>query len=222
MLIVKDLRVLLASVLLSIACSNPVAEARRDLDSPDPEVRAAAARFLGKKKDKESVPRLVQMLDDEDVSVRKELARALGEIGASEAAEPLADAFSRENDEDVMLAASRALVKIGSPSVQPLIGVLGSSRPEVRAGAARTLGRIGSQKAVDPLIRLLDDRVPEVRQAAIHSLRTIGGGKALEAIARSVQDRNRDVESSAEDELGGRGYERQLDRAKQLIRRAIR
>jgi HEAT repeat protein len=198
MLTMKDLQILLTAVLLLTACSNPVAEARKNLNSLDPEVRAAAARLLGEKNDKESVPRLVQMLDDKD------------------------DMYSREDDEGVRLAASRAMVKIGSPSVQPLIGILGSRRPEVRAGAARTLGKIGSQRAVDPLIRLTDDQDPDVRRAAIHSLRSIGGSRALDAIARSVQDRDRDVESSAEDALSGPGYEDRLDRAKQLIRGAVR
>ncbi|UCG44205.1 MAG: HEAT repeat domain-containing protein [candidate division WOR-3 bacterium] len=218
----KDLQILLTAVLLLTCCSDPVAEARKDLDSLDPEKRAGAARFLGEKKDKESVPRLVRMLADEDVTVRMELVRALGNIGASEAARPLVEMYSREEDEGVSRAASRAMVKIGSPSVQPLVEVLGSRRPEVRAGAARTLGKIGSQRAVDPLIRLIDDRDPDVRRAAIHSLRSIGGSRALDAIARSVQDRDRDVESTAEDALSGPGYEDQLDRAKQLIRGAVR
>jgi len=222
MLTVKNLPVLLAAILFLAACSDPVARARENLASDDPEVRAAAARYLSEKRDKEAAPRLVRMLDDEDVGVREAVVRALGNIGAREAAQPLAELYSKEDDRDVRLAASRAMASIGTPSVEPLVGILASPRPEVRAGAARILGRIGSQRAVDPLIRLIDDPDADVRKAAIHSLRSIGGSRALDAIARAVQDRDRDVESAAEDELGGRGYEGQLDRARRFVRGAVR
>jgi HEAT repeat protein len=115
-------------------------------------------------------------------------------------------------------AGIRALVHLSTYSVQPLIGLLRSIRPAVRAGAARALGQLGARDAVDPLIWLMRDRDPDVRMAAIIALRQIGDSRGLDAIATAVQDTNPDVETAAEKALSGEGYEEQLHKAKRRIR----
>jgi HEAT repeat protein len=211
---------LFASALLLItACGSRTAKLRAQLDDPSPEVRIGAARALAEAKDTAAVAKLSGMLKDSVPDVRKEAARSLGRIGDRRAARPLADFYEQEKTEDVADAGARALLSLGHPAVEEFIRLTRSSRPSVRAGAARGLGRLGDRSAVDPLIRLLDDRDEDVRIAAIHGLRQIGDARGLDAIARKVSDEDPDVESAAERTLSGQGYEEGLDRTRRIIRR---
>lgn len=193
---------------------------RKALKSPSPERRIAALKALAEARDREAVPAIIVLLSDEDDSVRKHAARALGRIGDLSGAEPLAQALANEEHPDVLQAVERSLVRIGRASVSPLMELVDSPRVEVRVGAIRALGRLGAAKAVDVLVWGLSDRDPDVRAAAVAALRRIGDPRAMNAIAERVGDTNHEVEREAEDALGGSGYQDDLDRAKRLIRRA--
>ena len=216
------LKLSLTILLLVLACGSKLPGLRQQLDSPDADMRIAAAKALAEAKDTAAVMKLCEHLADSVPDVRKECARALGKIGDARAAQPLAAFYGKETIEDVADAGARALVHLGQAAVKPLIGLLGSIRPSVRAGAARGLGRLAARDAVDPLIWLLDDRDESVRIAAVFALRQIGDARGLDAIARKVQDTDEDVESAAEKALSGEGYQEGLDRAKRIIRRTHR
>jgi len=164
------------------------------------------------------VLRIGELLQDSVPDVRKEAAAGLGLIGDSRACQPLADLFGIEQREEIQGAAVRSLVHIGTPSVQPLIGLLRSPRPAVRSGAAHALGKLQARDAVYPLIRLLRDSDRNVRMGAVYALRQIGDKRGLDAIATSVQDTDQEVERAAERALSGEGYQEQLNKAKRKIR----
>jgi HEAT repeat protein len=206
------------SALLLSACGSKLPKLREQLNDPDPDVRIAAIQALAGAKDTVSVPRIAELLQDSVPEVRKEAATGLGKIGDKRACQPLADFYDKEQVENVQSAGIRALVHLSTYSVQPLIGLLRSIRPEVRAGAARALGRLQARAAVDPLIRLLRDRDQKVKTAAIFALRQIGDERGLDAIASLVQDTNPEVEGAAERALSGEGYQEQLNKAKRKIR----
>jgi HEAT repeat protein len=208
---------LLVSPVLS--CGSKLPKLREQLNDSDSDVKIAATKALAEAKDTVSVPRIVELLLDTVPDVRKEAARGLGRIGDQRACQPLADFYDREQVEEVQDAGIRALTHLGRYSVQPLIGLLRSIRPVVRAGAARALGKLRTRDAVDPLIWLLRDRTPAVKQAAIFALRQIGGERGLNAIASLVQDTDPEVERAAERALSGEGHQEQLNRAKRKIRR---
>jgi hypothetical protein len=63
-----------------------------------------------------------------------------------------------------------ALIKIGAPSVQPLIVVLANKDSHLRKTAADILGAIDDFHAVEALTTLLDDDDDEVSGAAIYAL----------------------------------------------------
>ena len=205
--------------LLLSACGSKLPKLRTQLNDPDPSKKIAAIQALAEGKDSVSLPKLVGLLQDTVPDVRKEAATALGEIGDGRACQPLADFYDKEKVEDVQDAGVRALVRLGRYSVDPLIGLLSSTRPAVRSGAARALGKLGARRAVDPLISLLHGRDPDVQQDAIFALREIGDSRGIDAIASSVQDTNPDVAGAAERALSGEGYQEQLDRAKRIVRR---
>ena len=205
--------------LFLLSCGSGLPRLREQLNDPDPDTKIAAIKALAEARDTVSVARLADLLRDTVSDVRKEAARGLGRIGDERACRPLADFYDREQLEDVQDAGIRALTHLDRYSVPPLIGLLLSPRPVVRAGAARALGRIRARDAVDPLIGLLRDRVPEVKQAAIFALRQTGDERGLDAIASMVEDSDEDVERAAERALSGEGYQEQLNRAKRKIRR---
>jgi len=66
------------------------------------------------------------VLKGTDKNVRKVAAGALGQIGDARAIEPLIAAL-KGADNDVREAAADALIKIGAPTVEPLIAALRSS-----------------------------------------------------------------------------------------------
>jgi HEAT repeat protein len=207
-----------SSVLLLSACASKLPRLREQLNDPDPDVKIAAIKALAEAKDTVSVLPIAGLLEDSVPDVRKEAAKGLGLIGDERACQPLADFYDREKIEDVQDAGVRALLRLSSYSIQPLIGLLRSVRPVVRAGAARALGKLQARDAVDPLIQLMRDRDPDVRLAAIFALRQIGDKRGMDAIASAVRDVDPDVESAAERALSGEGYQEQLNRAKRVAR----
>jgi HEAT repeat protein len=82
--------------------------------------------------------------------VREAAATALGEIGDASAVPALIDGL-QDSDPGVNEAATKALVKIGTPGVPGLIAVLRSKDSGVRYRAADALGEIGDPSAVDAL-----------------------------------------------------------------------
>lgn len=79
--------------------------------------------------------------------------------------------------EDIREAAVKALVKIGTPAVAPLVAALHHASLDVRTAAAEALGEIRDLRAVEPLVAAIQDS--GVRQVAIESLIKIGDVKAL-------------------------------------------
>jgi HEAT repeat protein len=80
--------------------------------------------------------------------------------------------------------AALALVKIGSLSVDPLLGALDHENATVRRRAARALGKIKDPRAIRTLIDTLRDDDPHVRSHAAAALAEITGeGYGDDAIA---------------------------------------
>jgi hypothetical protein len=207
-----------SSVWLVLACGSKLPRLRQQLADPDPGKRIAAIQALAETRDTGSVLPIVALLKDIVPDVRREAAHGLGLIGDARACQPLADFYDREQTEDVQNAGIRALIQLDTYSTQPLIGLLRSIRPVVRAGAARALGKLHAKDAVDPLIWLLRDADENVQVAAIFALRQIGDERGLDAIASRVRDTDPDIEGAAERALSGEGYVEQLNKAKRVLR----
>ncbi|WP_256402544.1 HEAT repeat domain-containing protein [Halorubrum salinum] len=132
-----------------------------------------AIRILGKMAATEATETLVEFVpEDSNPQLQKAAFKALGEIGASEAVQPLADRLSTDSDTDDL--------------VQPL--------------AARALGLIGDTRAVDPLADVLaaEERGDDLRAAAGWALRQIGTREALEAVADHADEHSFVVSTEGE------------------------
>ena len=141
-----------------------------------------ALGMIGGREAKEAVPRLIEMLrNDESIIVRRFAVDALGPLGKRNKA-AIAALVDATGDEDGMLRgdAAFALGLAGARSALPLvIQLLEDPEPWARHRAAEALGYPAFSKcseAVGPLARaMLHDECSEVRLFARQSLHSFGG-----------------------------------------------
>ena len=130
---------------------------------------------------RESVNRLIDQLESDDVSAAIDAAHTLGQMGDKAAVVPLFILFRHPKaDHRVRLAAAEALVALDSaPAITALLSALRSPVWDVRRNAAAMLGMVRAEWAVVPLAAALDDPVEMVRRTAETALERIGTPEAL-------------------------------------------
>lgn len=139
--------------------------------------------------------RLLALLDDrairDGIVVRIQAVRALGEMRAVAAVEPIGRLLTSDERRDVRSFAAIALGKIGSPSgVGPLIRALGDEGSSVRSVAAENLGRIRGSTALAALCEALKDDSTRVRTSAAEALGRLSNEAAIPALTNAAR-RNR-------------------------------
>ena len=175
-----------AFALGDMASAGAVAPLRRALDDADRDVRAAAARSLGRLGAVEAVEEIVVALASKRVP-RAVAAQALLAIG--DAALPSLRALAQRPDADVRTWAVELVGLLGSAADGPALAErLDDASAEVRARAARAVGRVGARAEAEAVRRLLDDRIPFVRVAAAHALADIGDVDASADLLRLARD----------------------------------
>ena len=127
-----------------------------------------AIRVLGKigVADDDVVDALLDQVDS-NPDLQRPTFRALGEIGAEEAVEPIANQLVAD-EPDVRSGAARALGLIGDTrAIEPLADVLADDEEDrVRASAAWALNRIGTADALEVVAGYDDDRAYLVQAEA--------------------------------------------------------
>jgi len=122
-------------------------------------------------------------------------------------AEALAAEMKRAADWRRKSRLADALVDIGEPAVNPLIGLLDDPSSENRAEAARALGRIAPARAAAPLIEKLGEENLDVRFRAVEALGLIRSGAAVEPLLAVLESRERNLSRAAAVALGRIGSE---------------
>ncbi|MGC4099216.1 MAG: HEAT repeat domain-containing protein [Nitrospira sp.] len=160
-------------------CVEPLARALRDGDW---QVREVAIEALGQV-GSPAVDTLLKLLRDWEV--RKYAIAALGKIHDERVLDPLMLQLRNDEFKD---DAVDALVALGEPSVERLIGVLRDKDENIRKCAVLALGRIKSNEAIDPLIKMLGDTDWFTRLTAAAALESIGDERGREAIKPLLKD----------------------------------
>ncbi len=128
-----------------------------------------------------SVPFLMELIKDPDAARREAAIAALGNLGAQQAADRIAQILADTALERRYVAAW-ALGKINDPSFTGnLIAALDDANFEVRRQAVRALVRI-HRPAVPALIEALPHASPQMARGIIHALGDIGDRRALQAL----------------------------------------
>jgi phycocyanobilin lyase alpha subunit len=163
-----------------------------------------AARALGKLGNSSVVPDLLAALEDDDDGLREAAARALGELRAPDAVEPIcarlasgpAGAGAPQNNSPKLQEPCEALIEalgaIGAadPWVVGVIEPFSShDRPLIRSAAARALLQLTAEgRWGEVLLELLEHPQLQVRRAALMDLGAVGWRPALEPIRATLAE----------------------------------
>jgi HEAT repeat protein len=172
------------------------------------EVRWTAAELLGEigpAAGPVAADALVTALGDSDRHVRAVATEALGQVGPLS---PLVvPALTVRLKDDDPLPALRALARCrpdGLEAVPEVTALLTRTAAAVRWNAARTLGKLGADKALGPLVAALKDEDADVREHAAEALGDIGpaAAAAVEPLTGALRDPNARVRHDAARSLG--------------------
>ena len=146
-----------------------------DLAHPNPHLQTQAYLAMVDHWPSESMPRLLDLLDQPDVSLRRAAVRGLGAFGAT-ALQPLAVLFSQSPDGTVRASCVKAYAQIASnypeddfspEAMAVLEQALSDESPVVSQSAVMALGQVGRQ-ALPALIRICKgDNTAHVQSAAM-------------------------------------------------------
>jgi HEAT repeat protein len=168
------------------------------LGDGDAEVRRLAAVKLAAigRDGREALPALLKVLRNpaEAEDVRKEVARALGELGppAKEQLPLLGEALQDAKSTPARAYAADALGQLAAdakPAVPGLVKALRDPDVDVRRNAAAALGKVGvpaRQEAYAELLALLQDKEEDVRRTALGALLKVDtpGAAELDALRK--------------------------------------
>lgn len=158
------------------------------LAHPDRDVRAAAARSLGRLGTASAVEPILAALAD------RRIPDALGRWALLQLGEPALPELRTlvSAGEPVQRAGAVQLLGLmgGPADAETIQGRLRDSSADVRRQAALALGRLGGPRSVPGLLAALEDRIPAVREAAATALGRLQAAESADSLlAHAREDR---------------------------------
>ena len=157
-----------------------------------PIVRSRAIVQLASADEGMALSALKKMFASTFRDVRKEAARATGELDNPEATKWLVTLINTESDEQVMDAALEALTQLEhKKSVDTLKRLLKHANAEVRAEALQTYSRLASNSAMAELEAMFTlEKEETVRARLVNAMGNLCGPDNYLAVTRVLQDRS--------------------------------
>ncbi|MBE9187794.1 HEAT repeat domain-containing protein [Microcoleus sp. LEGE 07076] len=172
----------------------PQEELFQQLKHPNPHLRKRAMSSIAETRDETTIPRLMGILDEEDVVYRRSAVQVLGIIG-NDAVPLLVDSLLNSKNVTIQASCAKALtaIAVNYPDITfPELGLQGLQKaltdpnPVVYISSLMALGQIGTP-ALDILIETIDNTDNIALAVAITGLlATIGGTKAEEVLSAAA------------------------------------
>ncbi len=170
------------------------------LKHPNPNLRKQAMREIAEARNENTIPRLMSILNQEDVTYRRAAVKTLGVIG-EEVVPPVVDSLLNSDNPTVRSSCAKVLAQIAVnyPDVpMPQAGIKGLKQalndpnPVVNIPAVMTLGEIGSP-VFDLLVETLNTTGNIAVQVAIlNALGSMGDSRGVEVLTNLSQDKSAD------------------------------
>ena len=151
-----------------------------DLSHPNPYIQTQAFTAMAQHWQEEAMPRLIALLDQPDVSLRRASVRGLGAFGEV-AMQPIADCFRSSDDGTVRASCVKAYAQLASnypgipfsvDAMDVLQAGLADPSPVVAVASVMALGQVGEQ-AVSLLLEVSRGDNPAQAVAAVNALAEI-------------------------------------------------
>ncbi|MEL6440460.1 MAG: HEAT repeat domain-containing protein [Cyanobacteria bacterium J06621_8] len=170
------------------------------LKHPNPNLRSLAMREIAEARDENTIPRLMSLLNQEDVALRRAAVKTLGVIGV-DVVSPVVDSLLNSDNPTVRSSCAKVLAQIAVnyPHIpMPEEGILGLKQalndpnPVVNIPAVMTLGEIGSP-VYDLMVETLNttDNIA-VQVAILNALGSMGDPRAVEVLTNLSNDKSAD------------------------------
>jgi HEAT repeat protein len=168
----------------------------------DPVLRRMATTALTNESCNAMFDTIVDLLSDENASVRAAAAEKLGACG-SRAVKHLMTAQT-DGEPKVREAVATAYGELADPSVIEWLVEIGSEDSDrtVKEAAVAALGAIDDDGAIEPLLAFIANGPPQVRRRAIAAITVFDDPRIEPAIQRAAFDRNSGVREAAEMVVG--------------------
>jgi len=171
-----------------------------DLAHPNPYIQSQSCLAMAKYWPNESLPRLLNLLDQENVALRRSAVRALGCFGISVLV-PIAQKFDESEDGTVRASCIKAYAQVASNSPPGLVfplkamaileSALIDKSPVVSLAAVMALGQVGFQ-SLDLLLNVAVGENPALAVAAVNALAEIDDGRVEECFAKLLENQSTD------------------------------
>jgi bilin biosynthesis protein len=170
------------------------------LKHPNPNLRSKAMWDIAETKDENTIPRLMNILDQDDVAYRRAAVKTLGVIGA-EVVPSVVDALLHNENPTVRSSCAKVLAQIAvnhpdvpmpEEGIQGLKQALNDPNPVVNIPAVMSLGEIGSP-VFDLLVETLNTTENIVVQMSIiNALGSMGDERGIEVLKSLSQNKSAD------------------------------
>jgi bilin biosynthesis protein len=170
------------------------------LKHPNPHLRERAMQEIADVRDETTIPRLMDVLEEEDVIYRRAAVKALGVIGI-DAVPPLVASLLDSDSVTVRGSAAKALAQIAinypdipfpEEGLQGLKTAMNDPNPVVNIASVMALGEIGS-----PAFEILAEELkttdnPALQVSIVNALASLGDERGVEILTALTDDESVD------------------------------
>jgi len=173
----------------------------KQLQHPNPHLRERAMWELAESRDEQTIPRLMGILAEENMTYRRAAVKALGAIGA-DAVPTLVESLLHNDNPTIRASCTKALAQVSfnhpnepfpAEGVRGLKMALDDPNPVVHIAAVMALGQIG-RPVLDILIEALKTTEnPALAVALVNALGSLGDRRAAEVLATFAENESIDA-----------------------------